>query len=295
MTNPRFPQGYPIINGQYNYDANPSSRLTIKQQMQRQTFANMHPEAQRCFVFMQILIAVRTNGIVLLGVGTGERLDNPEVASGKSWHNPIPYDRVNRKNAMAVDAVGYPTHDAAWWEMQKVANACGWASFQKGTTQFNYTGKPANVSNDPPHVQLYMLPYSRPAAIMPIPNVGHLDIPRQWDIASPLFNWDNPIPELDPPFVPPAPPMPNLIDNPNFGGSTVINGIFSCNGMTCATYDGGYKIWLQDPEVVNQVIGLAALSGKTLREQATDILTWVSLGPLVGPRPDNYDGWGVLR
>lgn len=191
--NPLFPQGYDLQTTPHQYDE-VGFRKTIKQQLERPTVRNLDREIQRRFVGLQL--DLYENQGVYLGPGTGMRADNPEVATGKSYHQPIPYPGTG--GARAIDTVGLPTHTQAWAAMQKgYLNKYGFASFAKGTNQFNYTGIPANVKDDPPHIQAYEDRYSRPSVVPPL---------RRWEINPrydlDLINLDDPLPDVV--FVPPS-------------------------------------------------------------------------------------------
>ena len=197
--NPKFPRSYAFAPGG-GYDYKGKYLVTLKEQFNQVSndgFYLLRYEAQRRFAGLQLDLA--ENDGVYLGCGTGGRAENPEVSTGRSWHQVVPFPSTNL-TAHAIDTVGLPTHDKAWAAMQKKLNKYGFASFAKGTTQFNYTGVPANVKNDPPHIQPYELPYGRSASNIPLPHLNVWEINPRYDIAHPSFNWDDPLPSTEEDF-----------------------------------------------------------------------------------------------
>lgn len=283
--NPLFPQGYDLDpDTPHQYDEI-GSRKTIKDQLKRPTVANLDYEIQRRFVGVQL--DLYENYGVFLGPGTGQRNSNPEVATGSSWHQPIPYDGKNQKGARAIDTVGLPTHYDAWKKMQLVLNKYGFASFQKGTNQFNYTGRPANVKDDPPHIQAFEDPYSRPrVGIKPLQKWS---INPRYDLD--LINLNDPLPEITtPPVV--IPPI-----NYPRGTKVKMYGLYAQKGRNdvFAAFSTGDKLFIHDPQMQAQMENIARINGVNPEVQfVEDPAFWRALGP-VRPLTTNCPGgdyWG---
>lgn len=257
VTNPKFPQGYDLTGVQYDY-TEPGSRQTIKDQLERPTVKGLDREIQRRFVGLQLDLFEHEG--VLLGPGTGMRLSNPEIAAGTSWHQPIPWNSTFRGNARAIDTVGLPSHDAAWTAMQKgYLNKYGFASFQQGTNQFNYTGIAAKVKNDPPHIQAYEDPYSRPADSL-IKPLKHWSIERRYDLD--FLDLNDPLPPIN--VEPPAQGdklVARLINDETTGAYYVVGsgGVFGCPNFAIRDYLYGNGIIENkepDPWSHEDIVGL---------------------------------------
>lgn len=97
-----------------------------------------------------------------------------------------------------------------------------------------------------------------------------------------------------PPYLRPNPPLPPpVVQPPTEGDHSVLTHLIKRKNdpAVFAQYSGGYKTWVPDEPTRDVLI---MISGKQIQEIPREaVALWKASGPVLGPIPAGYDGWGL--
>jgi hypothetical protein len=93
-------------------------------------------------------------------------------------------------------------------------------------------------------------------------------------------------------IVPPTPTPPDNGDDMAYACEGIW--ILNDNGPVCAVYSGGYKTWIFNNDVLVAKQSLCVINGVDSSVQVTsDPAMFAAFGPIIGPRPQGWDEWGL--